>query len=118
MFVSAGALGDGAIDWILGAGRAQAVIAMAGADGSHVYARGNDPLHVPAARLPERPVVDSNGAGDAYVAAFLTYWLEGSPLPEAAAAATIAGTWACGSPGTHTDQITRARLTELLAAIT
>jgi hypothetical protein len=66
--------------------------------------------------LPDRPVVDTNGAGDAYVAAFLTTWLDGRSYREAAAAGSIAGAWACGSPGTHTDLITAEQLMTLQLA--
>lgn len=110
VFVSTSALRDKAVDWIFACGRAQVVVAMAGADGSYLYVRGEDPVHLPAVDLPGRPVVDTNGAGDAYVAAFLTTWLDGRSYYEAATAGTIAGAWACGSPGTHTDLITAEQL--------
>ena len=45
--------------------------------GSRVAVRGRPPEHVPAATIPGRPVVDSNGAGDSYVAAFLRSVLAG-----------------------------------------
>ncbi|GAB3814355.1 carbohydrate kinase family protein [Kribbella italica] len=110
VFVSTSALRDKAVDWIFASGRAQVVVAMAGADGSYLHVRGEDPIHLPAVDLPGRPVVDTNGAGDAYVAAFLTTWLDGRSYYEAATAGTIAGAWACGSPGTHTDLITAEQL--------
>jgi sugar/nucleoside kinase (ribokinase family) len=110
VFVSTSALRDKAVDWIFACGRAQAVVAMAGADGSYLHVRGEDPIHLPAVDLPGRPVVDTNGAGDAYVAAFLTTWLDGRSYYEAATAGTIAGAWACGSRGTHTDLITAEQL--------
>ena len=110
VFVSTSALRDKAVDWIFVSGRAQAVVAMAGADGSYLYVRGEEPVHLPAVAIPGRPVVDTNGAGDAYVAAFLTTWLDGRSYFEAAEAGSIAGAWACGSPGTHTDLITAEQL--------
>ncbi|WP_432944194.1 carbohydrate kinase family protein [Kribbella sp. CA-253562] len=110
VFVSTSALRDHAIDWIFACGRAWVVVAMAGADGSDLYVRGEEPIHLPAVDIPGRPVVDSNGAGDAYVAAFLTTWLDGRSYYEAAMAGTVAGAWACGSPGTHTDLITAEQL--------
>ncbi|NEA35492.1 carbohydrate kinase family protein [Streptomyces sp. SID13031] len=110
VFVSTTALGEKAVDWIFASGRARVVIAMAGADGSYLHVRGEKPVHLPAAKIPDRPVVDTNGAGDAYVAAFLTTWLDGRSYYEAAEAGTIAGAWACGSPGTHTDLITAEQL--------
>ncbi|TDO35830.1 sugar/nucleoside kinase (ribokinase family) [Kribbella sp. VKM Ac-2527] len=113
VFVSAAALPDDAIEWIFKHGRAEAVVVMAGADGSYLYARGLEPVHVPPVQLADRPVVDSNGAGDAYVAAFLTTWLDGDSWERAAAAGSIAGAWACGSAGTHTDLITAEGLAAL-----
>ncbi len=110
VFVSTSALRDKAIDWIFASGRAQAVVAMAGADGSYLHVRDQEPVHLPAVEIPGRPVVDTNGAGDAYVAAFLTTWLDGRTYYEAAEAGTIAGAWACGSLGTHTDLITAEQL--------
>jgi sugar/nucleoside kinase (ribokinase family) len=98
------------------------VIATAGSHGMHVVAKGNKQVHVPAVSLPDRPVVDSNGAGDACVAAFLatclppadqplsSSWLDSADWVEAARIGAVAGAWACGSPGTHTDLITRDQL--------
>jgi acarbose 7IV-phosphotransferase len=101
-------------DRIFANGRAAAVVATAGSKGSHLVVRDSEPLHVPAVQLPDRPVVDSNGAGDAYVSAFLATRLAGASWAEAARAGAIAGAWACGSPGTHTDLITMPDLRRLL----
>ncbi|MFI6680211.1 carbohydrate kinase family protein [Kribbella sp. NPDC050470] len=106
VFVSTSALPDDAVEWIFANGRAEVVVAMAGADGSYLHVRGEDPVHLPAVELPDRPVVDTNGAGDAYVAAFLARRLDGVGWYDAAHAGSVAGAWACGSPGTHTDLIT------------
>lgn len=95
-------------------GRAEAVVAMAGASGSYLVIRDNEPEHFPAIELPDRPVVDSNGAGDAYVSAFLATRLAGASWAAAARAGTIAGAWACGSPGTHTNLITAPDLATLI----
>jgi sugar/nucleoside kinase (ribokinase family) len=110
VFVSASALPPDGVDWILANGRAEVVVAMAGADGSYLHVRGEEVRHFPAIAFPDRPVVDTNGAGDAYVAAFLARYLDGAPWSDAARAGTIAGTWACGSPGTHTNLITAEEL--------
>jgi sugar/nucleoside kinase (ribokinase family) len=110
VFVSTSALQEKAIDWIFASGRAQAVVAMAGSEGSYLYVRDEEPVHIRAVHIPGRPVVDTNGAGDAYVSAFLTTWLDGRSYQEAAEAGSIAGAWACGSPGTHTDLITAEQL--------
>jgi sugar/nucleoside kinase (ribokinase family) len=110
VFVSTSALPDDAVDWIFANGRAEVVVAMSGADGSYLHVRDQAPRHIPAVKLPDRPVVDTNGAGDAYVAAFLARRLDGVSWYDAALAGSIAGAWACGSPGTHTDLITAEEL--------
>ncbi len=110
VFVSAGALPSDAVDWIFANGRAEVVVALAGADGSHLHVRNQPARFIPAVHLPDRPVVDTNGAGDAYVAAFLARFLDGVSWYDAALAGSIAGAWACGSPGTHTDLITAEEL--------
>ncbi|TDD27505.1 carbohydrate kinase family protein [Kribbella turkmenica] len=110
VFVSTSALRADAVDWIFANGRAEVVVAMSGADGSYLHVRDRAPLHIPAVDLPDRPVVDTNGAGDAYVAAFLARRLDGVGWYDAALAGSIAGAWACGSPGTHTDLITAEEL--------
>ncbi|WP_344082500.1 carbohydrate kinase family protein [Luedemannella helvata] len=99
---------------IVAEGRAQVVIATAGAEGCYVLARGQDGVrHVPAA-TPPRPVVDSNGAGDAFVSGFLYGRLAGWPLEQCVRAGTVAGAHACGAEGTHADVIDAAGL---LAAV-
>jgi sugar/nucleoside kinase (ribokinase family) len=100
---------------ILAEGRAQVVIATAGADGCHVLARGRDGVrHVPAV-TPMRPVVDSNGAGDAFVAGFLYGRLAGWSLDECVQAGSLAGAHACGAEGTHADVIDAPTLTAALS---
>jgi acarbose 7IV-phosphotransferase len=49
-----------------------------------LFVRDADPVLVPAVTLAARPAVDSNGAGDAYVAAHLSAWLAGSSQGDAA----------------------------------
>jgi len=110
VFVSTSALDPDGIDWIFANGRADVVVAMAGSDGSYLHVRNEPVRHLPAIELTDRPVVDTNGAGDAYVAAFLTRYLDGVSWYDAALAGSIAGAWACGSPGTHTDLITAEEL--------
>jgi sugar/nucleoside kinase (ribokinase family) len=110
VFVSTSQLPPDAIDWIFANGRAEVVVTMAGADGSYLHLRDQAPQHLPAVQIPNRPVVDTNGAGDAYVAAFLARYLDGVSWYDAALAGSIAGAWACGSPGTHTDLITAEEL--------
>lgn len=104
VFLSAGALGarrDAVMGEILRRGRAQLVVAMDGARGSHLLARGGGAVqHFACAPLPG-PAVDSNGAGDSFVAAFLAAWLRGQPAGLAMRAGAVAGAWACASHGTH-----------------
>ena len=86
---------------IVAEGRAQAVIAMAGAQGAYVLERGSASVrHTPAAGL-KLPVVDTNGAGDSFVAAFLHAWLGDAGLDTAMRCGAIAGAFACAQNGTH-----------------
>jgi sugar/nucleoside kinase (ribokinase family) len=90
---------------VLERGRAGVIVATDGAEGCHVLERGwEEPRHVPAAD-PGAPVVDTNGAGDAFVAAFLHACLEGAPSLECARAGAVAGAFACTTAGTHADFI-------------
>jgi sugar/nucleoside kinase (ribokinase family) len=120
VFVSAAALGervDAVLADILGRGRAVVAVAMDGARGSRLAVRGEPVRAVPAVVLPGRPVVDSNGAGDSYVAAFLRTVLAGGGWELAAAAGAIGGGYACGTAGTHTSFVDAARLDAELAAV-
>ncbi|MGW6454500.1 carbohydrate kinase family protein [Streptomyces sp. NPDC055078] len=85
---------------ILRDGRAQTVVATAGAGGSYLLTRdgGSTPRPVPAA-IPPAPVVDSNGAGDAYVCGFLYGRLAGRGLEECARLGALAGAHACTGEG-------------------
>lgn len=85
---------------ILRDGRAQAVVATAGAGGSYLLSRdgGSTPRPVPAV-VPPAPVVDSNGAGDAYVCGFLYGQLSGRDLEKSARLGAVAGAHACTGEG-------------------
>ncbi|MFF0448853.1 carbohydrate kinase family protein [Streptomyces sp. NPDC004609] len=85
---------------ILRDGRAQAVVAFAGAGGSYLLTRdgGSTPRPVPAV-APPAPVVDSNGAGDAYVCGFLYGRLSGRDLEDSARLGALAGAHACTGEG-------------------
>ncbi|MFJ6695218.1 carbohydrate kinase family protein [Streptomyces sp. NPDC091272] len=85
---------------ILREGRAEAVVATAGAGGSYLLTRdgGSTPRPVPAS-VPPGPVVDSNGAGDAYVSGFLYGRLAGRSLEECARLGALAGAYACTVAG-------------------
>lgn len=95
---------------ILSEGRATTVVATAGAEGSYLLTRdgGEDPVHVPAT-VPPAPVVDSNGAGDAFVTGFLYGRLDGREPVECARLGAVAGAYACTAPGS-TAMIGRAEL--------
>jgi acarbose 7IV-phosphotransferase len=98
---------------IVDEGRARIVVATDGAEGCHVLVRDEDKVrHFPAVR-PERPVVDSNGAGDAFVTAFLHTLFEGGDVERCVLAGSVSGAFACGAAGTHTEFI---GLPELRAA--
>lgn len=113
VFLSAAAIHDRldeVLHRILDEGRARLVVATDGADGCHLLVRGERQVrHFPAVR-PERPVVDSNGAGDAFVTAFLHTLFEGGAVEECVLAGSVSGAFACGSAGTHTEFIDRAGL--------
>ena len=120
VFVSGSALGRGEADVvssILDRGRARLVVVMDGARGSRVTVREGGSFAVPALDLPGRDIIDSNGAGDAYVSGFLRTWLAGGDARAAATAGAVAGAWACGAPGTHTALIGAAELDAQLARL-
>ncbi|WP_309094479.1 PfkB family carbohydrate kinase [Streptomyces sp.] len=105
VFLSSAALADpeAVMRRIAERGRARAVVATAGADGAYLLADGAL-TRVPAA-TPPAPVVDSNGAGDAFAAAFLRAWLAGEPPHRCALHGAVAGAYACTVPSTRTDSI-------------
>jgi sugar/nucleoside kinase (ribokinase family) len=118
VFVSGSALG-GRVDEVLASilrdGRARVAVAMDGERGSRLVVPGERVRHIPAATIPGRPVVDSNGAGDSYVAAFLRTSLAGGTWLDAARAGAIAGAYACGTAGTHTSFVDATTLDALMA---
>ncbi|WP_225846639.1 carbohydrate kinase family protein [Streptomyces sp. HPF1205] len=113
VFLSAAAVGERVgevMRKIAAAGRASLVVATDGAAGCHVLRRGEErPRHFPAV-VPERPVVDSNGAGDAFLTAFLHAWFGGADLETCVLAGSVSGAYACGGPGTHEELISAAAL--------
>lgn len=103
VFLSAAGAGDGVealMREILREGRARTVVATAGAGGSYVLTRdgGSTPRHIPAT-VPPAPVVDSNGAGDAFVSGFLYGRLAGRDVFDCARLGAVAGAHACIAPG-------------------
>ena len=117
VFVSATALVDPerTMRQVLERGRARVVVATAGADGAHVLV-DDVVTHVPAV-TPSAPVVDSNGAGDAFVSGFLFGWLAGEPPLRCAQYGAVAGAFACTVPSTGTDCISRDELLEHMSAL-
>ncbi|MFF3838923.1 adenosine kinase [Streptomyces sp. NPDC001930] len=116
VFVSATALTDPerTMRRIMERGRAQVVIATAGAEGASMLTAAGL-LHVPAV-TPREPVVDSNGAGDAFAAGFLFGRLTGEDVERCALYGAVAGAYACTVPATGSDAIDRARLLDEVAA--
>ncbi|MFJ4364328.1 PfkB family carbohydrate kinase [Streptomyces chartreusis] len=114
VFLSATALTDPerTMRRIADRGRAEVVVATAGAKGAYVLA--DDELTRLPAATPPAPVVDSNGAGDAFAAAFLYAWLNRETPRRSALYGTIAGAHACTIPSTEAaaigldDLLTRA----------
>jgi sugar/nucleoside kinase (ribokinase family) len=121
VFLSAAAVRDRLGDVlrsVLTEGRARLVVATDGAAGCHVLERGGTQVrHFPAVR-PERAVVDSNGAGDAFVSAFLHALSQGRPVEECVLAGSVSGAFACTSEGTHTEFIDLPRLRAACARAT
>lgn len=95
---------------ILQTGRAEVVVAMAGDRGSYVLQRGSSELrHFPIVELG-RPIVDTNGAGDSFVSAFLYGRSRGYSVADCMRLGSMGGAYACGCAGTHEEFI---RVTEL-----
>lgn len=118
VFVSGSALGDAEDDVVADVfrrGRAHVVVVMDGARGSRVTTRGGDAFSQAAVDLPGRSIVDTNGAGDAYVSGFLSTRLSGGSLRESALAGAVAGAWACGAAGTHAALVSADELASALA---
>ncbi|MFE1359474.1 carbohydrate kinase family protein [Streptomyces carpaticus] len=103
---------------ILARGKAKLVVATDGERGCHLLSRDGDGAvrHVPAV-APAAPVVDSNGAGDAFVTAFLATLFAGGDLDRCALAGTVSGAFACTQVGTHERQLTAAELDAELARL-
>ncbi|MEV6945437.1 PfkB family carbohydrate kinase [Streptomyces sp. NPDC051172] len=115
VFLSAASLADPerTMRRIADRGRAEVVVATAGAKGAYLLA-DEELTHVPPV-APPAPVVDSNGAGDAFAAAFLHGWLNRETPQRCALYGTIAGAHACTIPSTETEAISREALLALVA---
>lgn len=110
VFISTAALKDHerTMRQIVERGRATIVVATAGANGAYILADGAL-THIPPAALPG-PMVDSNGAGDAFAAGFLFGQLTDEPLHRCGLFGSLAGAHACTVPATRADAITRGEL--------
>jgi sugar/nucleoside kinase (ribokinase family) len=117
VFMSTAAMGSRYEDimrGILRDGRAQVVVATGGAQGSWYMTRAQQMLvHQPCVNLGV-PIVDSNGAGDAFSSAFLAGFAQDLPLTQCMRMGAIAGEYACGFEGTAESFLTRAALDQLL----
>jgi sugar/nucleoside kinase (ribokinase family) len=93
VFVSGVALPDDAAPRILADGVASHVVVTRAGAGADLFTRDGT-THRDAAD-PGGPIVDSNGAGDAFAAAFLTAWTAGKSDGECLVDGTVAGAYAC-----------------------
>ncbi|GAA2004140.1 PfkB family carbohydrate kinase [Catenulispora subtropica] len=103
VFMSAANLGerrDTVLHDVLEHGRAQTVVATDGARGAYLATRDASGVrHFPAV-TPPAPVVDSNGAGDAFVSGFVSGVLRGADVAECMRRGLLAGAFACTVHGT------------------
>lgn len=117
VFMSTAAMGgrhEEVMREIFARGRAQIVVATAGATGSYFMTRDEQvSRHVRVAGMG-RPVIDSNGAGDAFAAAFLAGYAQERPIMECMHMGAIAGEFACSMEGTAEGFLTREQLRELM----
>jgi sugar/nucleoside kinase (ribokinase family) len=89
------------MDDIISNGKAQIVVVTAGKEGGYIRVHTESSIvHVPAIDI-EWSIVDTNGAGDSFVAAFLYGYLNGHSPEECMLLGNIAGTYACRYAGTH-----------------
>jgi ribokinase len=96
----------------LGRAGAQQVAVKVGKMGSVVWSP--EETELVDSVIPEKPVVDSTGAGDTFTAAFAHAVLNGAPLPRAARAANAAGALAATTVGAQSREITAADLERAL----
>ncbi|MFF5171867.1 carbohydrate kinase family protein [Micromonospora sp. NPDC000089] len=97
VFVSGVRLGDRGAE--VAAGLApRTVLVTRGADGAELHRDAGDPVTVPVAAAGA-PVIDTNGAGDAFAAGLIAARLRGAPLPDAARYAARVAAAACTHDG-------------------
>jgi sugar/nucleoside kinase (ribokinase family) len=117
VFLSGTALDDreATMRRILRGGRARAVVVTAGADGSYLRTTDDAAARWFPAAPPPGPVIDSNGAGDAFVAGFLYGHLAGEPIGTCMRYGAVAGAQACVVPATDVAPIGPDALRERIA---
>jgi ribokinase len=86
------------------------VIVTLGGDGAMVFAHGQPRLH---GRAPKVAVVDTTGAGDAFIGAFAARWAQTGDLAAALAWGLAAGGLACTAPGAASSYANGARIATL-----
>ena len=113
VFMSAANLGerrDAVLAEVLALGRARTVVATDGARGAYLAVRDVPGVrHFPAV-TPPAPVVDSNGAGDAFVSGFMSGVLRGAEPGECMRRGLLSGAFACTVHGTAERFATEADL--------
>lgn len=115
VFVSATALADteATMRRIAALDRPRVVVATDGAAGAWQLVAGE--LRFIAPVPPPAPAVDSNGAGDAFAAGYLTGWLAGEAPDRCGGYGAVAGAYACTVPSTAIDPISLTQLRRLAA---
>jgi sugar/nucleoside kinase (ribokinase family) len=100
------------INAVLAGRNDRVVVTGMGARGCAVGTADGVQMHPPVS--VDRPVIDTNGAGDALAVGFLTsYVLEGRPLDEAVRRAQIAARWICSHRSSSSNLITAEELDRL-----
>ncbi len=102
--------GDGAVSRLLEAGCTQVVVKR-GADGAVVHT-ADGRVEAPAVRITP---IDTVGAGDAFVAGYLSAWLDGLDTEAALERGTACGALACLVPGDWEAAPTRRELARFLS---
>ncbi|WP_233189122.1 sugar kinase [Subtercola sp. Z020] len=97
---------DDAVRALVDLGAGEAVIKL-GAAGAVALVAGGDPVHSPAIAID---VVDSVGAGDAFVAGYLAERLAGLTVEQSLVTANACGAFACLSAGDWEGYPTRSEL--------
>lgn len=98
---------DRQLDALLAIGRASTVVVKQGSAGATVATRDGLRLHLPAISVD---VVDTVGAGDAFVAGWLSEHLNGETTEQCLATAVACGAFACTGVGDWESLPTRAEL--------